>query len=177
MQVNHVQAAVQIQNRFPWILSLSLFALVVFWSVGLAVYNFSLDRQIAGTRRAIANTNTQIQLISTDKKIIITKIIRSSALKPSLDINGLIKRFRSAADMSNVRLSGFNVSGDTISTNLTATEWDPQIHPDPAATIIKMMREYAKGQQYFSLEPINAISGDSKQRSTSIQFKVVGKQY
>ena len=66
--------------------------------------------------------DAKIQTISTDKSIIITKILRSNALRPSLDINGLIKEFQRAAVMSNVRLTGFNVSGDTISTMLTATE-------------------------------------------------------
>ena len=154
-----------------------LLALVLFWSIGLGIYNFYLDRQIEAFHTNIAYMDAKIQTISTDKSIIITKILRSNALRPSLDINGLIKEFQRVAVMSNVRLTGFNVSGDTISTMLTATEWDPQIHPDPAATIIKMIREYAKGQQYFSLEPIFALGGDSKQRTTAIQFKVIGKKY
>lgn len=64
-----------------------------------------------------------------------------------------------------------------ISTTLIATSGDSQIHPDPAATIIKMMREYARGEKYFSLDPISAISGDPTSRTTAIQLKVIGKTY
>ncbi len=128
-------------------------------------------------RVSIADVENKIQMMSTDKDIIITRILQSNTIRPSLDINGLIKEFQRVAVASNVRLSGFNVSNDTITTALTATEWDPQVHPDPASTIIKMIREYAKWQQYFALDPINTISWDIKQRSTAITFKVVGKKY
>lgn len=177
MQVNHASAPVPLQNRFPWILSLILLTIVVLWSLSLGLYNLYLDRQIVNIRIATAEMDRKIDTLSQSKEIIITKILRSNILRPSLDINGLIKEFQRVALASNVRLTGFNVAGDTLSTTLTATEWDPQIHPDPASTIIKMMREYARGQQYFALEPISSIAWDAKTRTTSIQFKVVGKKY
>ncbi len=64
----------------------------------------------------------KIDTLSQSKEIIITKILRSNTLRPSLDINGLIKEFQRVALASNVRLTGFNVAGDTLSTTLTATE-------------------------------------------------------
>jgi hypothetical protein len=136
-----------------------------------------LDRKIEKTNAEIATTEQQIQVASTDRRIIITQILKSNSIRPSLDITGLIREFQKAAIASNVRLKGFNVANDVISTTLIATEGDPQIHPDPASTVIKMMRDYASTQRYFALEPIYALSGNEKERTTAIQFKVIGKQY
>jgi hypothetical protein len=96
----------------------------------------------------------------------------SNTLRPSLDLVSLIARFREAASTAWVRLKGFSVDHDTITTSLIATEWDPQIHPDPASTIIRMMREYAQGQKYFLLDPIVSLAGDEKSRTTGISFHV-----
>lgn len=164
-------------SRFPWIFSLIVSAIVLIGSVLLGAYNFYLDKKIASTQQELQVLDTQIQTASEDRKVIIAQILSANTIRPSLDINGLVKEFQRAAVVANVRLKWFSVMNDTISTTLIATEWDPQVHPDPAATIIKMMREYARGQQYFSLEPILSISGDMKSRTTSIQFKVVGKTY
>lgn len=138
---------------------------------------FYLDRNIEKNNAEIATTEEQIRLASTDRRIIITQILKSNSIRPSLDITGLIREFQKAAIASNVRLKGFSVANDVISTTLIATEGDPQIHPDPASTVIKMMRDYASTQRYFALEPIYALSGTEKERTTAIQFKVIGKQY
>lgn len=147
-----------VPSRFPWILSLTISGVVLVGSVLLGVYNFYLDRQITATQQEIATVDTQVQTASMDRKIIITQILNNNTLRPSLDINGLVKEFQRAAVTANVRLKGFNVTNDIISTTLIATQGDPQVHPDPAATIIKMMREYARGQQNFGLEPISSIA-------------------
>lgn len=177
MQVNHTHTNTVIPSRFPWYLSIALAVIVALTSSALGGYNLYLDMQIRDTNAAIAEVDKNIALMSTDTRIIITKILRSNAIRPSLDIGGLITQFKGVADRANVRLKGFAVANDVISTTLIANEGDPQIHPDPASTIIKMMREYANGQKYFSLDPITALSGNPSERSTAIELKVIGKKY
>lgn len=177
MQMNqthpHVSSIAPVPSRFPWFFSLVLAGLVLAGTIGMGVYGFFLDRSIVEREKDIAMVDTQIQTASADRKIILAQILATNTIRPSIDVAGLVKEFQSAAATANVRLKGFSVVNDTISTTLIATEGDPMIHPDPASTIIKMMREYALGQKYFELEPIASLTGDAKSRSTSVQFKVV----
>lgn len=175
MQVNHTPSLAPVPTRFPWFFSLILAAFVALSTVGLWGYNWYLSTQIAQAHADISNLDTQIQTASQDRKIILTQILKNNTLRPSLDITGLMREFQKAAIAANVRLKGFNVKNDVISTTLIATKWDAQIHPDPASTVISMMRDYARGMKYFSLEPISTLAGTSKERTTSIQLKVVGK--
>lgn len=123
MQVNHTPSpSLTQENRFPWYLSLALFTLVACGSIGIGIYSYILDQDMLSNRVSIADVEKKIQMMSTDKDIIITRILQSNTIRPSLDINGLIKEFQRVAVASNVRLSGFNVSNDTITTALTATE-------------------------------------------------------
>lgn len=91
-------------------------------TVSLGAYNFYLDQQFSSTQKEITIVDTQIQTASTDRKIIIAQILNANSIRPSLDINGLVKEFQRAAITANVRLKGFSVSNDTIATTLIATE-------------------------------------------------------
>jgi hypothetical protein len=128
-------------------------------SIGLLVYNMSLQSTEKNLREKIVAKNAEITEVSNDRKVIITKILQSDTIRPTLDLKGIIANFRDAASRANVRLKGFQISKDVISTSLIATVGNT-VHPDPASTIITMMRNYAsvKGDGRFTLEPITSIS-------------------
>ena len=163
------------RGKLTWYLALILLLVVIGWAIWLYAYDTYLSTRIESEKVSTAEINKQIEEISKDRDIIITKIVSSSTIRPSLDIKALVTEFREAAIRAGVKLKGFSVDKDVVSTTLTATEWDPQTHPDPAATIIRMMREYALGQKYFSLEPIYSLSWDEKSRTTGITLKVTPK--
>lgn len=175
MQIDKTPILPPKKSAFSLYLSLILVSAVVGAYIGLFFYNLSLDNTITDKKDAITHVEKQMSDISKDQDIIIRKILSSNTIRPSIDLRGLISEFRNAATRANVRLKGFSVKNDVISTSLIAIEWDPSLHPDPAATIIKMMREYDTGRPYFSLEPISSISGDSTKRTTGIEFHVKSK--
>jgi hypothetical protein len=70
----------------------------------------------------ISKLETDIATISKDRKVLIANIIRNNKLRPSLNLGPIIREFRMAAIKSNVRLNGFSISNDTITTTLIATE-------------------------------------------------------
>lgn len=138
-------------------------------------YNYILDKQIDTMKNEIATIDSQINIMSTDRKIVIANILNSNHIRPTIDVKGLIQEFYAAAAKSNVRFKWFSVKDDIISTTLIATEGDPLVHPDPALTIIKMIEDYSRGQKDFSLDPIASMAGDITKRTTGIQFRVVPK--
>ncbi len=177
MQINHTHANSVAPSRFPWFLSVAIAVFVGGASIILALYSLYLESQVRTLNSEITTVNNNIALASVDRKIVITQILQTNAIRPTLDIGGLITQFKGVADRANVRLKGFSVANDMISTTLIATHGDLQIHPDPVSTIIRMMRDYSLVQKYFSLEPIYSISGNRSERTTSIQLKVIGKKY
>ncbi len=177
MQVNHTHVNDVSPNRFPWFFSLAIALFIGSAGIVLSLYNLYLDSQIRTQKAEITTLENNINLASIDRKVVVAQILQSNAIRPTLDIGGLITQFRKVAESSNIRLKGFNVANDTISTTLIATHGDLQIHPDPVSTIIRMMRDYSRVQKYFSLEPIYSISGTRAERITSIELKVIGKKY
>ena len=105
----------------------------------------------------------------------VNRILSTNTVPPTINLRGLIASFRDVAAKANVRLRGFNINRDVITTSLIATEGNPNIHPDPASTIVTMMRAYIpkNGDGTFTLDPIRAINGDEKSRATSITLRVV----
>ncbi len=161
-------------SRTPFYFSVALLLIVLGLSVGFFFYNIFLDQSIETKKVAISQTRASIEEISRDRKVILTQIEQSGTIRPSIDLKGIVSYFYEAATAANVRLQWFNISYDVITTSLTATEPYGIAHPDPAGTIIEMMRNYARWNGgKFSLDPISSISGDLKSRSTSIKFKVV----
>ncbi len=138
-------------------------------------YNYILGKQIETMKSEIATIDSQIAIISTDRKIVIANILKSNRIRPTIDVKWLIQEFYTAAAKSNVRFKGFSVKNDIITTTLIASEGDPLVHPDPAITIIKMIEDYSQGQKDFSLDPISSMAGDLTKRTTGIQFRVVPK--
>ena len=158
-----------------WWLSLALFLLVALSTIGLLGYNYFLDKKIQTAKQNVAEIESQIQIISSDRKVVIANILKTSSIRPTIPVKELIGEFYTAAAKSNVRFKGFSIKNDIISTNLIATEGDPLVHPDPAITIIKMIEDYSRDKKDFSLDPISTLGGDLTQRTTGIQFRVVPK--
>ena len=173
MQIDTSLSTVPKPSNLSWIFSLIIVWVVIVSGVGLFITNSITSKTLDTNRNTLAALDTEITKLSQDRQVMITKIIQWNTIRPSLDIKGLIASFKDAAIKSNVRLQWFSVVNDTISTNLISTSGDSEGHSDAAATIIKMMREYANGQKTFGLEPILNISGEPSRRMTSIQLKVV----
>jgi hypothetical protein len=130
----------------PFYLSLMILLAMIGLSIGFFFYNLALDRSIEAQKNAISETRKNIEEVSRDRKVIITRIEGSNTIRPSIDLKGIVADFYDAASRANVRLNGFNITNDVISTSLTATESNGAIHPDAASTIITMMQEYAQGK-------------------------------
>ena len=103
-------------------LSVLLLLVSVGSSIGLYAYTHYLTRQIQAEVSTRADIEQKISEIARDRDIVITKIVTANALRPSLDLATLVSQFRDAATQANVRLKGFSVSNDTITTSLIATE-------------------------------------------------------
>ncbi len=175
MQETVQKPIIEVRGKTSWYLAFFCMILAIVATIWLYSYGVYIDTAIEKEKVLTLEKRKQIEEISKDRDIIITKIISSSTIRPSLDVKALVSEFREAAVRAGVRLKGFVVDKDTLSTELIATEWDPQVHPDPAATIIRMMREYAASQKYFSLDPIVSLSWDEKSRMTGIMLKVTPK--
>jgi hypothetical protein len=161
-------------SRTAYFFSITLLVLIIGLSLGFFMYNIYIEKGIQDLKIGNSEIRNEIEELSKDRKIILTRIEKTNTIRPSIDLKGIIADFYDAASRANVRLKGFSIVNDTISTSLTATQWDETVHPDAAGTIIKMIREYAAWRGWsFSLEPINAMSGDPSERTTGIQFKVI----
>ncbi len=161
-------------SRTPFYFSVLLLLLVIGLSLWFFFYNLHLEQSIGEKKDAITQTQTSIDDISRDRKVILTKIEQSGTIRPSIDLKGIVDGFYEAATSANVRLKWFNIVNDVISTSLISTEPYGINHPDAASTIIEMMRKYTLGKVgKFTLDPITNMSGDLKSRTTSIQFTVV----
>lgn len=125
----------------------------------------------------VTKLTTDIETAKQNKSIIIADILSKNLVKPSIELKKIVKDFRDAALKAQVRLQGFSIQDDEISTNLIATNIPTgAAHTDPVQTVIKMMRDYSSGKggvNSFSLEPISSVSGDITARTTSVRFKVV----
>ncbi len=154
-------------------MSIGFFVLIVGLSVFFSLMWFITKSQNTSLQTDIATLEWDIATIGKDRTILIANIVNNNSLRPSLDLIPLISAFGRAAEVANVRLKGFSIAHDTISTTLIATEGDIWIHNDPVATIVKMMRAYKTPTMDFSLEPIYSIDGDATMRTTAVEFQVL----
>jgi hypothetical protein len=106
----------------PFYLSLMILLAMIGLSIGFFFYNLALDRSIEAHKNTISETRKNIEEVSRDRKVIITRIEGSNTIRPSIDLKGIVADFYDAASRANVRLNGFNITNDVISTSLTATE-------------------------------------------------------
>ncbi len=85
------------KSSFSWYVSLLFFLIVIGSSIALFFYDQYLTHQISVVTEASQKKDREINEISRDRDIIITKIVMSNTLRPSLDLVSLIARFREAA--------------------------------------------------------------------------------
>ncbi len=174
MQENKTTISAVIKpSQSVWYTSIGLFVIIFWISLFFGISSWFLDKSNETLQWDIQKIEADITKLSEDRKILIANIIKNNTLRPSIPLGEIILNFKMAAAQANVRLKWFDIANDMISTSLIATEWDPGIHPDPVATIIKMMQTYAKEKMDFSLDPIISISGDPTLRTTGIQFHVL----
>ena len=160
-------------GQSTWYLSIGFFIVTLSIILFFTISSYMRESQITNIQWDINKIQWDISTISADRKVLIANIIKNNSLRPSLDLAPIIREFRLAAVKANVRLKGFSIQNDKISTTLIATEWDSWISPDPVSTVIKMMREYAEGKMKFTLEPIFSLSGDPTIRTTGIELHVL----
>lgn len=178
MQTNDVEKGVPVvaPSQAIWWSALILFSGILLSTLALTGYGYYQDTQLSDIKEQISLQDAKIQSGSQDRKVLIANILMTAPIRPSIDIKGLLAQFQKVARESQVRLKGFTVQNDVITTSLIATTSNAlTLTQDPAITIITMMEKYAKEQQEFSLEPINSLGGDNKRRTTGITLKVVPK--
>lgn len=139
-------------SQFPWFASLGLLALTILASAGLWGYGYMQSDTIARTESQIQTLDTDIANASKDKKIYIANILESTQIRPSIDLKKLVSTFREVATTHQVRLQGFSVQKDTISSSLTALSNST----DAVENIIRMMRAKSVASGVI-LEPIYTV--------------------
>lgn len=105
-----------------WYISIGLLIVLFGVTIYFGVVAYIRESNIQATQQAILETQKKIDTIASDRKILIANIIKNNSLRPSLDLGPLLLEFRTAAAKANVRLKGFSIADDTISTTLIATE-------------------------------------------------------
>jgi hypothetical protein len=150
--------------------------LVIGGSAAIYGYTLYLNRGIETTKASLSELDATITTLSTDRKTVIANIIMNNTVRPSIDLKNLVSAFRLVAAKEQVRLQGFSIKNDVISTSLIATAGDPEIHPDPLSTVVRFMRSMNTIQKNFSLSPIKAVSGDISKRTTAVELQVLSSQ-
>lgn len=102
--------------------------------------------------------------------MIVANILNSATIRPSLDLKTFVRSFRLAAAQANVRLQGFSIVNDTITSSLTATR-DSNVS-DAVEIIIAMMRNQNPNTK-LSLMPIYSVGGSSTERTTGVTFRIL----
>lgn len=164
--------AVISSGRGVWYASIAFFALSLVVTGALYVIISMMNSSIDTTKAEVATIRTSISQASTDRNIVIAKIIQDNTLRPSIDLKNIVTQFRVAAMRANVIFDGFSIKDDTISTQLIATEGTTS-HPDAVATIIEMMNTYDNTAQQFRLWAISSVTGDMSRRTTGLDLHVV----
>lgn len=175
MQEWTLPVMVQKTSKVPFYGSVAMLLTIVVITLSLLWMNTSLSSEANSIQEAISLKKRDIAEVSKERNVVVTRILRTNTIPPTLNLRSLIASFRDVAARTNVRFKGFSVNRDVITTSLIATEGNPNIHPDPASTIVTMMRAYMtqNGDGKFTLDPIRAINGDSKSRTTGITLRVV----
>ncbi len=156
-------------NNFNWLASIVLLSTTLLSIWGLFIYSFIQESSIENTQNEILQLESDIRSASTDKNIIIANILKSTTIRPSLDLKGVVDSFYKTAAWAGVRLQGFAVKEDILSSTLIAKQdnngWDP------VSTIITMMRSNLK--TWLQLGPITSLAGSPNERSTGVLFHVL----
>ena len=139
--------------------------------LGLYGYQFVSASYIETLASDTRSLDADIATSTKDRDIIIADILASSSIRPSIDLKALVRAFRVAATQAGVRLQGFSVRDDIISSTLIASR-DVTSMTDPVETIIALMRT-GTATAGLSLEPIRSLQGSALERSTGISFRIL----
>lgn len=168
MQEHKPNQITQEISQFSWIASLALLIATFIAIIWLKTYTYFQENNIIALNADIAQIETDIQSASTDKDIIVANILKSSTIRPSLDLKAFVSAFRRAAALAGVRLQWFSISNDTVSTGLIATR--DSDNADPVKTIIAMMRNDHLG---IKLSTIYGVGGTNSERTTGVTFQIL----
>lgn len=139
--------------------------------LGLYGYQFVSASYIETLTSDTRSLDADIATSTKDRDIIIADILASASIRPSIDLKVLVESFRAAARQAGVRLQGFSVRDDIISSTLIASR-DVTSMTDPVETIIALMRT-GTATAGLSLEPIRSLQGSALERSTGISFRIL----
>jgi hypothetical protein len=121
-QLSHQQSAIIKQSKTLWYVSIGFAGLIALAIVAIFAYTIYLSERTKTVADTVTTLTADIATIATDRNILVAEIIQNNTLRPSIDVKSLVTNFRAAARQANVRLNGFSVQNDVISTSLTATE-------------------------------------------------------
>ena len=157
-------------SQFAWFASLGLLAIALISCLWLWGYQFATTSQIETLHTEISGLDTAIATATRDPDIIVADILASATIRPSIDLKALVRSFRVAATQAGVRLQGFSVKDDMISSTLIATRDANGI--DPVQIIIDMMQS-GNPNTGLSLVPIRSLQGSITERTTSVAFRIL----
>jgi hypothetical protein len=158
-------------RNIAWIMSLVFLSLTILSCLGLWGYQFVTASRIDTLQNETQALDADIATSTKDRDIIVADILASASIRPSIDLKALVRAFRVAATQAGVRLQGFSVRDDVISSTLIASR-DVTSTTDPVETIIAMMRS-GTATAGLSLQPIRSLQGSLAERTTAVSFRIL----
>lgn len=170
MQELNTNPILQIPSQSAWKASIILLIFVLLASAGLFAYQIMRGIELTTLTSTIQDREAHIASGSTDRDIIVAGILSSSTLRPSIQLGRLVSDFRAVASSARVRLQGFSVADDRISSHLIVT---PELGgADPITTIIALMRA-RNSDLHLVADPISAVAGSPRSRDTAVVFRIL----
>jgi cell division protein FtsL len=160
------------ENRTYFYFSLGFFSLIVFSILSLFLYTKYLNTASLSIRDEIGQIDRKIAAQNADRMILIANILKSNSIRPSVELESLVKKFRDIASENGVRLRGFSVLDDVLSTTVIATTPADTNYPDPISAVFRVMNTSFQGKG-FTLEPITSIAWGINERTTWLQFEIL----
>ena len=157
-------------SNIPWIISIATLSIVAIINICLYWYTFYQDKSISTIQSEITKLDEDIRIWSADKDVIVANILSSTTIRPSIDLKSIKAWFEQSAAIAGVRLKGFSVNNDIVTSSLIATKGSEAI--DPIETIISMMR-ISNPRTGLSLEPIYSVAWTQSERTTNVSFKIL----
>lgn len=170
MQETKPNTILQEESQLTWLASIIILWTILASILGLYGYTYIQDNTISRLNTEITQIESEIQIASSNKDIIVANILNSSSIRPSLDLKTLISVFRKSAAIAGVRFKGFSVNTDMITSSLVATR--ENMSTDSIELIIAMMRNENPTQKLV-LMPILSVAGTNDERTTAISFRVL----
>jgi hypothetical protein len=170
MQELSTNPTLQKPSQFAWRSSIILLIFVLLASAGLFSYQIIRGIELTTLTSAIQDQEARIASGSTDRDVIVAGILSSSTLRPSIQLGRLVSDFRAVASSAHIRLQGFSVADDRISSHLIVT---PEIGgADPITTIIALMRA-RNADLHLVADPISTVAGSPRSRDTAVVFRIL----